>query len=220
MLLLLIQLIPLALIGALMPTRFVVVVTLLTTNHPIANATAYWLGCTLGYLLVAALSGLLAAALVQFIQTHYREAGLLELALGLILLALSIRTWLRKPAPQSQAPGWLQRMESVGPPSSAAVGFLMGVASLRNVAVILAAVALVAQSGFGTPVLVLSLLLIVLIFSLPMVIPPAVYLRHRAGSTSVLAAARSRVVARVRPVALAVTALLGLYLVVEGITRL
>jgi hypothetical protein len=213
---LLAHVLPLALIGALMPTRLAMVTALLGSNRPRASAIAFWLACTAGYLIAALFSGVARTAASRVIGVEPHSLAPLELLLGLGLLAVRAFTLLRRPR-SGTGPSWLaERIGGIRPERAALMGLGLGALSLRNVAVLLEVSTLAVESGLGSAVLVAMLSLTVLIFSLPMLLPIAAFLLVSDRMMPMLLSARASLERNAHAITVVVTGLLGTYLTARG----
>jgi Sap, sulfolipid-1-addressing protein len=217
---LLAHVLPLALLGALMPTRLALVTSLLGTDRPRTNAIAFSLACTAGYLVMAAFSGAVRAVASHFTGIGPHSLAPLELALGACLLgylAWTVATWSRE---RTGSGALLVRVGSLGPGRAALLGLGLGLTSLRCVAVLIEVSTLVVEDGFGRAVMVTILLLTVLVFSLPMLVPIGAYLLASDRLVPVLATVRLLLEGNSRWITVLVTGLLGAYLAARGVVGL
>jgi hypothetical protein len=213
---LLAHVLPLALLGALMPTRLTLVTSLLGTSRPRANAIAFSLACTAGYLVTALFSGALRTAATRVTGGGPHSLAPLELALGLALLALL--AWMLAGPPRSQqtSPALAGRITLLSPARTSLLGFGLGVTSLRCAAILIEVSTLVVEDGFGRVVLVAVLVLTVLVFSLPMLLPVAAYLLVSDRLLPALASLRRTLERNGHRITVFVTGALGAYLVIRG----
>ena len=112
---LLAHVLPLAVIGALMPTRLAMVAVLLGSHRPRANAIAFSVACTAGYLVVALLSGVARTAASRLVGVAPHSLAPLELLLGLGFLAVLALTLLRTPPSRTGSCGCRKDSAGSGP---------------------------------------------------------------------------------------------------------
>jgi hypothetical protein len=213
---LLAHVLPLAVIGALMPTRLAMVAVLLGSHRPRANAIAFSVACTAGYLAVALLSGVARTAASRLVGVAPHSLAPLELLLGLGFLAVLALTLLRRPRSRTGSSRLAERLGGIRPQRAALMGLGLGALSLRNVALLLEVATLAVESGLGRTVLVGMLSLTVLIFSLPMLLPIAAYLLVSDRIMPFLASARASLERNAHWITVVVTGLLGAYLTARG----
>lgn len=140
---------PLALVVAVSPINIVAAILLLFSQRPIANATTYLLGFVLG--VAAVLAGLTALADAVGLSPHSgrsQGASVLLLALGLLLLAVAVRKFARRPGrgEDPEQPKWLDGVSRFRAGRSFAVGVLVGALNPKNIAVGLASAVIVATA--------------------------------------------------------------------------
>jgi len=144
------QALPFAVGVALSPLPIVGIVLILVGRRGVAAGSAFTLGVFAG---VAALGALLLVVVGPRETTDDGDpatwVGWLQLGLGLVLLVLAVRTFRRRPTGEAAAelPPWMTAVGSFSPPKAAGAGFLLTVANPKNVVLVLAGTAAVAETA-------------------------------------------------------------------------
>ena len=120
----------LGLMASMSPATIVVFVLVLGTARPRVNAAAFLVGWGLSLTLVFAGSFALAASGASETEGERTSVSVLEILLGVLLLGVALRLWLRREGPpSSKASGGegsrlVERMEGLTPAGAAVVGVL------------------------------------------------------------------------------------------------
>jgi threonine/homoserine/homoserine lactone efflux protein len=142
--------VPLAIGVALSPVPIAAVLVSLLTPRAAATAPAFLLGWILGIgivgMIVFFLPGLETAR-----GEPTRLAGLLAIALGTALIALSIPQWRKRPGAGHpvQVPAMLAGLDEMGAGRALAVGFILSALNPKNVGFTAAAVAAIDAAMMG-----------------------------------------------------------------------
>lgn len=145
------EVLPLAVAVLISPLPIAAEIILLFTSQPKVNASAYVGGFVSGV-------GVVLGLLTVLVGTQDLGGGSgpatwvswLKIVLGTLLVVGGIRRLRNRPAPgDTEAPKWMQGIESFTPGRSLAVGFAIGALNPKNLAVGLAAAVAVAGSGLA-----------------------------------------------------------------------
>lgn len=133
---------PIAVGGMLASLPVVAMAAVLGTIAGLPVLRSFTVGWLVGMLAVGTL-GLLLVDVVTFASDSAAWLAWLRIALGLALLALAGRTFLRRP-PRDAAratPAWMTALENMGPGRAFGTAFLLGSVNPKNVVIVLAGVA-------------------------------------------------------------------------------
>jgi hypothetical protein len=205
---------------AVSPFPIVAMILLLATKHALTAGLAYGLGWLVG------LSGL--GALVLLISGPADAGssagpadwvGWLKLALGILLLFYGLaqwRRWLRQHGEQP-APRWMASIDSFSPARSAGLGAVLAAINPKNAALTVAAATSISSTGVSAGGQVVALAVFVIIGSVGVLAPLAVYVIAGARAAQVLASWRVWFVANNAVVMSVLFFVLGLKLLGDGI---
>jgi threonine/homoserine/homoserine lactone efflux protein len=138
---------------ALSPIAIVAVVLMLESRHGRVNAPAFVLGWVAGLAIVGAI--VLVVGSGANASTRGKPAdwvSWLKLALGLGLLVLSARQWRARPSDPSEivTPKWMGALDTFTPRRAIAVGAALAAVNPKNLLLLVAGAAAVAQTGIST----------------------------------------------------------------------
>ncbi|MFB7629860.1 GAP family protein [Streptomyces sp. NPDC056149] len=164
---------------AVSPLPIVAIILILATPRGRLNGVLFALGWLLG---LAALGAIMLAVGGSGSASSHKQpttwVGALKLALGLLLTLLGARQWRHRPTDPSQAqlPKWLAAIDRFTPPKILGLGVALSAANAKNAPLTLAAGASISSTGLPVPQQAATLALFVLIASLGILAPLAVYL--------------------------------------------
>ncbi len=144
------QILALAVGASLSPIPIIGVVLMLATPRGRANGLAFLVGWVLGLLIVGSivlfLFGNAAAPDESGAQVG---AGWANIALGVFLLVIARRQFVKRPAAgqQPELPAWTKQVDHFDAPRSAALGFALAAINPKNLLLTVSAASLIAQSG-------------------------------------------------------------------------
>ncbi|MET8246508.1 GAP family protein [Streptomyces sp. NPDC005202] len=155
-------------------------------------------------------------------STHKHPAtwvGALKLALGALLALFGARQWRRRPknSAQAQLPKWMAAIDRFTPAKILGLGLLFSAANLKNAPLTIAAGASISSAGLPVPQQIATLAIFVVIASLGVLAPLAVYLVMGDRATTVLAGWRDWAAQHNVAVMAALFFVLGLKLLGDGI---
>jgi threonine/homoserine/homoserine lactone efflux protein len=137
---------------AISPLPIIAVVLMLTTPRGRANGLAYLIGSVVG--VVAAGTILLLVASGTNASDDGQPAdwvGWLKLVLGAAMLFLALKQWRGRPRSGAEAvmPAWMGALDSFTPPKAAAAGVVLSAINPKNLVLIVAGAASIAQAGLS-----------------------------------------------------------------------
>lgn len=141
------ELIPLAIAIVLSPFPLIPVVLLLLTERPMAHGGAFLAGWFCGLALAAGVFAA-AAGVVQLSGEVPTWAAWARLILGLALIVLGVRAWLRRHA-SAEPPAWMSALGDYTSTQSARLGFLLAAANPKSLLLLLAGGVAIGSSDLG-----------------------------------------------------------------------
>lgn len=143
---------PLAVGVALSPVPIVAVVLMLATPGGRANGLAFLAGWIVGLALVGTIV-LLASSSADASEGGEPAdwVGVVKLVLGVLLLLLAARMWLKRPRGEAapKLPSWMKRIDSFTAGRSLAMGVALSAINPKNLVITVAAGAAIAQTGIS-----------------------------------------------------------------------
>ncbi len=147
------QVLPLAVAVAFSPLPIIGVVLILATPHGGRNGAAFLLGAVAG--VAAVTGGLLLAANAGDASdggdpADWVSAG--KLVLGLVLLRFAWSKWRARPraGEAPELPAWMQAVDTLTPAKAAGLGVLLAAVNPKNLVLLIAGAAAIAQTGAGS----------------------------------------------------------------------
>lgn len=164
---------------AVSPLPIVAIILILATPRGRLNGPLFALGWVLGLAALGAV--MLVVGGTGGAATHKHPAtwvGALKLALGVLLALFGARQWQRRPkdASQAQLPKWMAAIDRFTPVKVLGLGLLLSAANLKNAPLTIAAGASISSAGLPVPQQIGTLAIFVVISSLGVLAPLAVYL--------------------------------------------
>lgn len=218
------ELLPLALGIAISPIPIIAIILMLMTPKARSNGLAFLLGWMAGILIVGGIALVVAdvAGLSTGSEAASQSQAVIKLVLGLLLLVVAARQWRSRPKPGEEAslPKWMQTLDTFTPVKSFGLGALLSGPNLKNLALNLAAMSIVATAGLSTANQVVALLFVVVIGSLTIIAPLVVYFAAGEKSAELLGGWKSWLSENNAAIMAVLLLVLGVALVGQGISGL
>ncbi len=180
---------PLAIGVALSPVPIIAIVLMLGTPRARSNGPAFALGWVAGLTVVGGI-------LLAFASGNADDDGgepatwvsVVKLLIGVAFVLLAARTWRGRPKAGEQAdlPKWMQAIDQFTPAKSLGAGFFLSGINPKNLALTIAAAAAIAQLGLSGGDEAVALAVFVLVGSVSILAPVAVYFLMGARAATIL----------------------------------
>lgn len=185
------QALPFAVAVALSPVPIVGIVVMLGTPRARVNAPAFVAGWILG--LTAVGTVVLLASSGADASGDGGPAGwvsVLKLALGVLLLVVAGRQWRSRPRDGAAAemPAWMEATDHFGPGRAVGLAVLLSAVNPKNLVLVVAAAAAIAQTGISSGDQAVALAVFVAVGTLGPALPVVLYFALGERSTQPLAA--------------------------------
>jgi threonine/homoserine/homoserine lactone efflux protein len=173
------QSLPFAVGAALSPIPIVGVVLMLGTPRARANGLGFIVGWLAG---IAVVGGVVLAVSSG---ANASEGGqpadwvdVLKLAFGVLLLSIALRQWRGRPrdGAEPEAPKWMRAVDTFTVPRSAAFGVALAAVNPKNLLLVAAGAAAIAQTGAATGDQVAALALFAIVATIGVGTPVVLYL--------------------------------------------
>lgn len=172
------QILPLAVVVALSPVPIIAVVLMLGTPRARVNGPAFLLGWAVGLAVVGALVLVVASAAgASEAAEPATWVEVLKLVLGLLLLVLAVKQWRGRPrrGGDGDLPPWMQKVDTFTPGRTIAIAVALSSVNPKNLVLVVAAGAAIAQTGIDAGEQAIALGVFVLVCTLGPGLPVAAY---------------------------------------------
>jgi hypothetical protein len=173
---LLAQIIPIGLLGAIVPTRIIISILLLTSDKPMRHGLAYLVGLAGLYLAVGLIVLIsFGAEFGSSLKFSTTISGTILAVLGIFLLIFGLRgLFIADPDPDAAPPGWMRRVKTI----STGQAFLLGVilaCSIRFLMIFLSGVTIIYDAPVRRSEKAIVLLVLIALMLLGQIIPTVLY---------------------------------------------
>ena len=135
---------------AVSPLPIIAVVLMLVTPRGRVNGVVYLAGSVVGVVTAGTILLLVASRTNASDDGQPADwVGWLKLVLGVAMLFLALKQWRDRPRDGEEAgmPAWMGALDAFSPPKAAAAGFVLSAINPKNLVLIVAGVASIAQAG-------------------------------------------------------------------------
>jgi threonine/homoserine/homoserine lactone efflux protein len=208
---------------AVSPVPIIAVVLMLTTDRGRVNGPAFVLGWIAGLALAGTAILLLAG---QADASDGGEpatwVGVLKLMLGLGLLALAVKQWRGRPADSEAAelPNWMQKIDGFAPGRALALAVALAAINPKNLLLTVGAATTIAHAGLEAGEQAVALSVFILVASLGIGAPVAIYFALGEKSASLLGGLKDWMAHNNAAIMTVLLLVLGAKLLGDGITAL
>jgi threonine/homoserine/homoserine lactone efflux protein len=208
---------------AVSPVPIIAVVLMLTTDRGRVNGPAFVLGWIAGLALAGTAILLLAG---QADASDGGEpatwVGVLKLMLGLGLLALAVKQWRGRPADSEAAelPNWMQKIDGFAPGRALALAVALAAVNPKNLLLTVGAATTIAHAGLEAGEQAVALGVFILVASLGIGAPVAIYFALGEKSASLLGGLKDWMAHNNAAIMTVLLLVLGAKLLGDGITAL
>jgi Sap, sulfolipid-1-addressing protein len=192
------DMLPAAVGVAISPLPIIAVVLILVSPRGKGNGLAYLTGHVVGVLATGAI--LLVIAGSVGVEDEGQSAGWvswLKLLLGVVLVVLALKQWRGRPqgADEAAMPKWMGAFDAFTPAKSAGMGAALASVNPKNLILIVAGMAAIAQTGIPAGEQAVGLLVFTAIASLGVATPVVIYFVLGERSTDLLGRMKTWMVA-------------------------
>lgn len=146
------EMLPLAAGIALSPIQLIAALMLVLGGGTPRRAGGFLAGWLIGLTVVVGALSALASALPEPSDSDGKPVlGVIQLALGAALLALAVRSWLKRASGSGSAavPGWMAAIDTMTPPAASLLGLALGSVNPKVLALSAAAAAGIGGAGLS-----------------------------------------------------------------------
>ena len=188
------EMLPSAVGVAVSPLPIVAIVLMLATERARSNGPAFAGGWCLGILVLGGVVLLISSGAEASDEgAPATWVSLLQLALGLGLLAMAVKQWQGRPkeGETPEAPSWLASLDGFTPIKAAGIGAFLGSINPKNLILVSAGAAAIAQTGIAAGEQAIALVVFMLIASVGVLAPVAIFFALGDRSRDILDGLRS-----------------------------
>jgi len=158
--------------GAIAPPLLLLTILFLGSRRPLPNATAL----VLGYFTTCAVIGITGLTLFSEAAGTVSTVGrVISATVGGLLIVLGLRSLLNAPDPDASPPRWMESTSSMSPPRAFGVGLALFPIQIKNLAIFVACLNLIAVASLSPLGSVVALGLVLLIFAVPILVLIGLY---------------------------------------------
>lgn len=205
---------------AISPVAIIVVIVMLVSAQGQTKATGFLVGWISGIAIVTGAAVLLAESADAATDAGTQDGiDIVNLLLGLLFVALAVRTWRHRPREGNESePKLLTMLQSISLIKAVGLGIAIAtVAAPKNVALEIGAGSSIAEGGLGAASDIVVIALFCLVASTPILLPVVATLAARERTAGTLASAREWLVANNTAIMLVMFAVLGAHAFGKGL---
>ena len=212
------QLLPAAVAVALSPIPIIAIVLMLGTPKARTNGPAFAAGWVAGLVVVMVVI-LFVAGGSDTSSTASDTVNWLQVAIGVLFLAMARRQWSGRPKPgeEAQMPSWMATIDNVEPSRAVGLGFLLSAVNPKNLALTASAAASIAQAGLSDGDQFAAALAFVIIGSVTVAGSVLFYLVATEKAAPVLASVKDFMAAHNAVIMMVILLILGVKILGEGL---
>ena len=217
------DILPMAIGVAISPVPIIAIVLMLGTPRARSTGPAFAVGWLIGLSVVGVIVLLLASGnTTDDGGAPATWTSVLKLGIGVLFLLIAARTWRTRPAPgqEAQMPKWMQAIDTFSPGKALGVGVLLSGVNPKNLALTLAAATAIAQTGISGGDQAIALAVFVLLGSLTILAPVAIYFAMGARAAKILDGLKSWMAAHNAAIMTVLLLVLGAKLIGDAIAGL
>ena len=211
------QLIFLAVGGAIAPPLLLLTILFLGSLRPLPNATAL----VLGYLAVGVALGMVGLTLFGGAEGALSTVTrVLSATVGGLLIVLGLRSLLNTPDPDAPPHRWLESVSFMTPAKAFGIGMVLFPIQIKNLAIFMACVNLIATISFSPQGSIVALVLVLLIFAIPVLVLIGLYAAVPQRASNMLGFLRVWMEKNNRTITVVLCFVFGVFLLVRGFSVL
>src|SRR5215204_2782879 len=181
-------LIVLAIGGSIAPPLLLLTILFLGSRRPLPNATAL----AFGYFTTCATIGIVGLTLFGGAETGASTIGrVISAMLGGVLVVLGLRNLLHAPDPDAQPPRWMESIGSMSPPRAFGFGMALFPIQIKNLAIFVACMELIAAASLGLRGSAVALGLTLIVFAVPVLALAGLYAAILRRASTMLGSSRA-----------------------------
>jgi threonine/homoserine/homoserine lactone efflux protein len=212
---------PMAIGVAISPVPIIAIVLMLGTPRARSTGPAFAVGWLVGMTVVGVVVLLLASGnAADDDGSAATWTSVLKLVFGVLFVLIAARTWRTRPEPGQEAamPRWMQAIDTFAAGKALGAGVLLSGINPKNLALTLAAATAIAQTEIPGGEQAIALAVFVLLGSLTILAPVAIYFAMGARATEILDGLKNWMAAHNAAIMTVVLVVLGAKLIGDAIS--
>lgn len=210
------QLVFLAFGGSIAPPLLLLTILFLGSERPLPNATAL----ALGYFTTCSVMGIAGLTLFDGTESAANLVGrVIGVTVGALLIVLGFRSLLNAPDPDAQPPRWMESIHSMSPPRAFGFGMALFPLQIKNLAIFVACLNLIAAASLNPQGNVAALGLVLVIFAIPVLALIGLYAAVPQRASAVLGSIRSWMERNNRAITVVLCFVFGAFFLLRGLTE-
>jgi Sap, sulfolipid-1-addressing protein len=208
------QLVFLAIGGSIAPPLLLLTILFLGSRRPLPNAIAL----ALGYFATCAAMGIVGLTLFGEAESAATTIGrAISVTVGSLLLVLGLRSLLKAPDPDASPPRWMESVASMSPAKAFGIGMVLFPVQIKNLAIFIACVELIAAASLGPGGSAVALGLVILVFAVPVIALIGLYAVATQRASEMLGSLRAWMEKNNRPITVVLGFVFGAFFLLRGL---
>jgi hypothetical protein len=208
------QLVFLAIGGSIAPPLLLLTILFLGSRRPLPNAIAL----ALGYFATCAVMGIVGLTLFGEAESAATTIGrAISVTVGSLLLVLGLRSLLKAPDPDASPPRWMESVASMSPARAFGFGMVLFPVQIKNLAIFIACVELIAAASLGPGGSAVALGLVILVFAVPVIALIGLYAVATRRASAMLGSLRAWMEKNNRPITVVLGFVFGAFFLLRGL---
>ena len=214
-------LLPLGIGAAISPIPTTICIMLLSARKPLGKATAF----LIGYSAVLVAIGIFALTIFGGGVSEHNERSstikdTIDAMLGVLLLVLALKMWLRAPDPSAPPSKWMDAIGSMGTGKALLFGMIMIATNFSSLPLYISGLKEIVTANIGTAGSILVLVLFILLVEVELLVPIVAYALAPRRASATLSATREWLEKNNRVISIFIFVIFGVLLLVKGVMGL
>jgi hypothetical protein len=213
------NLLPLALGVAISPIPIIAVILMLLSPKARTNGPAFLVGWVVGLAVAGTVITVLSGSAGLGSGGGSTSGALIKVLLGILLVGLGVREFRKRPRPgeQPELPGWMRAIDSFTPLKALGIALLLSALNPKNLSLTVAAAVTIAQADLSGASVAIVLVVFVVLGSLSIGVPVALYFLGGTSATRALDGLRTWLNANNATVMAVLLVVIGVVLFGKGV---
>src|SRR5829696_5826704 len=200
--------------GSMAPPLLLLTILFLDSRRPIPSATAL----ALGYFTTCAVMGIAGLTLYGGAEDAVSLVGrVISVSASGLLVVIGLRSLLHAPDPDAQPPRWMESISSMSPPRAFGVGMALFPVQIKNLAIFVACVNLIAAASLSSRGSAVVLGLVLVVFAIPVLVLIGLYAAVPQRASKVLGSLQAWMEKNSRAITVVLCFVFGAFFLLRGL---